>query len=150
MPATRNAVAVALAAVAAFAAFTPVTYVWHVHFFPSFYVGPTLSVKSADQLSLGFLLGALAVLMAPMAWLVPRLLTGARNRVRGGAMAGSSIATAAVVFHGLLLNAQFPRLDPLSYYLLDAAWAALAGALAGAVIVAVHDRVSGVRSAEKE
>lgn len=129
-----------LTALATFVVFGPIMFVWHTVLFKGFYLGPGLSVKSADSFSPPFLMAAVVVLSLGMAYFIPPRLTKS-HRLWSGAALGAITASLAVDYHNLFLMGLFPGQDPWSLYLMDALWAIVDGALAGVVLTAVHDRL---------
>lgn len=75
-----------------------------------------------------------------MAFFVPPLLEK-EGRLLRGALLGAVYASVLIDYHNFSLMGLFPGQDPASLYLLDAAWAVVDGALAGAVVTFVSDRL---------
>jgi hypothetical protein len=128
-----------VAALAGFLAFAPVTFIWHTVLFAPYYLGPEHSVKSADAFDPKWIVAAAALLCLSMAFFVPSRLQRGSGRVAIGALLGAVFASVLIDYHNFSLIGLFPGQDPASLYVMDALWAIVDGAIAGAVITAIHD-----------
>jgi len=118
---------------ACFVVLGPVTFLWHTVLFQSMYIGPTLSVKSPEGLSPPHIMGGLLLVAFGMAFFIPQML-GEAGRMAKGVALGALFVSIAGNYHNLYLMGLYPGIDPLSLYLMDTAWAAIAGAVAGGVL----------------